>query len=456
MARILIATVPVFGHVNPMLPLARAFVARGHEVVWYTGAKYAGRVSATGARHVGLTHARDDDDARFDEQHIGRAELRGLAQLKFDMKHIFIDNGPGQAKDLEEIAAHFALDVLVADPAMIGAAFFAERTGVPAAILGVLPLPLGSAHTAPFGLGLPPKPGAMGRWRNKALRFLVERYLFRDVQAHWNATRARIGLPPTGFWIDHAAPEALFMQPTIPEFEYPRPDLRQPLAFIGPLPAEVPSGWRPPSFWHELDGPRPVVHVTQGTLANATPQLIGPALAGLAREDVLVVVSTGGRPIASLGLELPANARVSEFLFYPDLLPKTAVMLTNGGYGGTQMALAAGVPVIVAGTTEDKPEVGARVAWSGAGLNLKTASPSPATVRRAVREVLDNRTYRTRAKEMAAIYRRYDAVARATELVEGLLPETRRTPRPEGKVRVVPERRDRQRPGRAEEALRSA
>jgi hypothetical protein len=43
-----------------------------------------------------------------------------------------------------------------------------------------------------------------------------------------------------------------------------------------------------------------------------------------------------------------------------------------------------------------------------------------------------------------------------TELVEGLLPETRRTPRPEGKARVVAERRDRQQQRRAKEALRSA
>ena len=52
-------------------------------------------------------------------------------------------------------------------------------------------------------------------------------------------------------------------------------------------------------------------------------------------------------------------------------------MVTNGGYGGVQIALSYGVPLVVAGTTEDKPEVAARVAWSGAGINLKTATPAP-------------------------------------------------------------------------------
>jgi UDP:flavonoid glycosyltransferase YjiC (YdhE family) len=36
-------------------------------------------------------------------------------------------------------------------------------------------------------------------------------------------------------------------------------------------------------------------------------------------------------------------------------------MVTNGGYGGVQMALAHAVPLVVAGAKEDKPEVAGRV-----------------------------------------------------------------------------------------------
>ena len=98
-----------------------------------------------------------------------------------------------------------------------------------------------------------------------------------------------------------------------------------------------------PDWWADLDAGRPVVHVSQGTIANARPDLIAPAIEGLAAEDVLVVVSTGGRSIESLKLgKLPANVRISTFLPYPQLLPKCAVMVTNGGYGGVQMAVASG------------------------------------------------------------------------------------------------------------------
>jgi len=63
-------------------------------------------------------------------------------------------------------------------------------------------------------------------------------------------------------------------------------------------------------------------------------------------------------------------------------------MVTNGGYGGTQQALAHGIPLVIAGTTEDKPDVAARVAWAGVGINLKTDAPTPEQVRAAVRTLV--------------------------------------------------------------------
>jgi hypothetical protein len=95
--------------------------------------------------------------------------------------------------------------------------------------------------------------------------------------------------------------------------------------------ADAPRDWEVPAFWHELDDTRSIVHVTQGTIANAAPTLIAPVPEGLAKEDVLVVVATGGRAPDSIGLRnVPRNARIGTFPSHPDLLPKTSVMVTNG------------------------------------------------------------------------------------------------------------------------------
>ena len=121
-----------------------------------------------------------------------------------------------------------------------------------------------------------------------------------------------------------------------------------------------------------------MVHVTQGTLDNADlGRLLGPTMEALAGDDVLVVATTGGPDPAPLRPTLPANVRLERFIPHDLLLPHVDVMVTNGGYGGVQQALAHGVPLVVAGDSEDKPEVAARVRWSGTGVDLRTGRPTP-------------------------------------------------------------------------------
>ena len=94
--------------------------------------------------------------------------------------------------------------------------------------------------------------------------------------------------------------------------------------------------------------------------------------------------------------------------------------ITNGGYGGTQFALSHGVPLVVAGVTEGKIDVCAHVAWAGAGINLKTETPTPAKILRATREVLANPAYRQRAQAIQADYAGHDGPAEAVALLEQL------------------------------------
>jgi UDP:flavonoid glycosyltransferase YjiC (YdhE family) len=419
MARILIATIPAAGHVMPFVPLARALVARGHGVRWYTGSKYRAVAEATGAEFVPYTRARDLDDAQLDRDFPERSRLTGLAQLKFDMKHVFMDAAPEQLADICATLSGAPADLVLHDPTMLGALFHHEQGGTRCGVLGVMPLVMSSVDTAPFGLGLQPGSSCFGRWRNRCLNHLVQKVGFRDVQKHWNDMRARLGMAATGWWMNHVTRATFYLQPTVPGFEYPRRDLAGNVQFIGMLPAERPAAVPTPDFWGELDGSRPVVHVTQGTIANSEPHLIAPTLQALAEQQVLVVVSTGNRPPERLGLSaLPDNVRLAPFLSYPDLLPRVSVMVTNGGYGGVQSALTHGVPLVVAGDSEDKPEVAARVSWSGAGINLKTGRPTPEALRWAVQAVLRDPRYRTRAGALASEYARYDAVARAVQVVE--------------------------------------
>jgi UDP:flavonoid glycosyltransferase YjiC (YdhE family) len=117
---------------------------------------------------------------------------------------------------------------------------------------------------------------------------------------------------------------------------------------------------------------------------------------------------------------MPGNARAESFVPFDRLMPHVDVMVSNGGYGGTQMALAHGIPLVVAGETEDKMEVAARIEWSGTGINLRTQRPSPEQVRRAVKEVRTDPQYREKARAMQADFAKYDAPTQASELLESL------------------------------------
>jgi UDP:flavonoid glycosyltransferase YjiC (YdhE family) len=165
--------------------------------------------------------------------------------------------------------------------------------------------------------------------------------------------------------------------------------------FIGPLLPKT-TGELP-----ALDG-RPIVLITQGTLATDPSQLIAPAKAALAGDDVQVITT-------------------ETFVPFAQLMPKVACFVTNGGYGGVQQALAHGVPMVVAGGSEEKPEIAARVAWCGAGIDLRTGTPSERKLRKAVRRVLAEPAFRERAQRMAAEMAKCDAVASAVAAIEATL-----------------------------------
>ena len=409
MSSYLITCTPAHGHVMPLLQIARHLIARGDDVRFLTSPRYADRVRAAGAQFLPLPPEADIDLDDADGAFPDRRGLRGPAAIRFDITNLFIRPGAAQLRAVRTELAAGHIDAVLTEPLFIGAALLSRlprEDRPPVVALGIFPLGSKSRDTAPFGLGATPIPGPFGRLRNAVLTAVAERGIFGSVQREADELcRREVGVPLGGFVLDWAARADALVQFTVPGFEYPRSDLPAHVHFAGALPAPA-STAGVPAWWSELDGSRPVVHVTQGTIANSDlGQLVLPTIEGLADSDALVVVSTGGRPRSALPADLPANVRIAEYLPYDRLLPLVDVVVTNGGYGGAQQALGHGVPLVVAGQTEDKVEVCARVGWSGAGINLKTNRPTAAQVARAVERVRTDASFRTRARELAAEFR---------------------------------------------------
>lgn len=427
MSRILMGSMQYTGHVAPGLPIARKLIERGHEVTWYSGRKFQAKIEATGARFMPMNAQADYDDADLDAAFPQRAALKGIAQLKFDIKHVFADAARHHVADLSGFITRMKPDVLLVDSGFTGAQPLRHRFGLPLVYYGMLPLMLTSADTAPFGFGILPGSGPFSRVRNRALNWLVDNVLFGDVNRYIHRELNALGVPADRHVGLMEIPRGsdLYLQLTDETFEYPRADQPEQLKFVGPMLPDLTTDFPRPDWWDEmLESRKPVIHVTQGTLATDSSELIVPALQALADEDVLVIVSTGGKPVDSVRLDpLPANARIARFIPYGPFLPHVDVMITNGGYGGVHLALANGVPMVVAGASEDKPEVANRVAWAGVGVNLRTGRPKPAQIKAGVRSVLNDPAYRERARQLQARFARHDAPTAVAEHIERLIAE---------------------------------
>lgn len=423
MARLLLGAMPATGHVTPMLPLAATLVERGHEVRFYTGAAFRDAVERTGATYEPMHTPMDPGDDPLDEHLPGIRGKTGLKALRFALKHYFIDSSVGQLDDLRAILKAWPADLIVAEASFVGGGMLHELGEAPPWVaVNILPVTLSSKDTAPFGPGLPPMAGALGRARNTVLKLLVEKVVFGDVVRYRNRALRSVGLPPRRELIfDSVLSPYLYLQASVSSLEYPRSDLAPQVHFVGPMHRPGKSTEDLPGWWPEVVGSkRPVVHVTQGTVTTDPRQLLIPTLRALAEDDVLVVATTGGPDVRTLG-PLPANARVAPFIPHAQLLPRTAVMVTNGGFGAVQVALSHGVPLVVAGATEDKPEVAARVAYTGSGVNLRTNTPTEAAIRDAVRRVLGDNAFPAAARVIAADMADHDGPVDASVLIERLL-----------------------------------
>jgi MGT family glycosyltransferase len=423
-SRFLFAVFPVTGHVNPGLPIARELVERGHDVRWYSTRRFQRAIESIGARWVPFRHAMHIDEQGMDDMFPDRPK-GGIPQIQYDIEKVFVDIIPGALFDLEEELAKEPADVIVGDNSFGVCGLIKERHGIPWAAYGITPLAIPSRDTAPFGLALMPSSTPLGRLRNRALYWLVDHVIFRRANARYQEIRDAIGMPRTDYSIfDNARRSDLYLQSSVPSFEYPRTDMPPQLRFIGAAIPQPPANWTPPSWWCELDRHKRVVLVTQGTINNDYDQLIRPAIRALADEDVFVIVTTGSKEAEAVGIDpLPPNVRVERFIPYAHLMPKVDLLLTNGGYGSIQIALAHGVPVIAIGKTEEKPEIANRIQWSGVGVGLKVLIPTAEQIRGAVQRVLNDVTYRARANALRYEMSGLDAATCGADLLEELAGE---------------------------------
>lgn len=375
MSRILAYTSPARGHLFPLTPILDELRGRGHEIALRTLASEVPRMRERGFDAAPIDGGieeivHDDWRARNPRQALARAVQGFCSRAELD------------APDLERALSDEAPDALLVDVNCWGALAAAEAWGGRWAVFCPYPLPLRSRDVPPFGPGLPPARGPLGRLRDRLLRPVVLGTLEKTMLPQVNQVRGRLGLRALDSLDEQFGLAPLVLYMTAEPFEYPRGDWPPNIAMVGPC------DWDPPAERpHWLDEiTQPIVLVTTSSEFQNDGRLVRAALDALEDEPVSVVATLpAGEPEDFVA---PGNARVERFLPHGLVLDRAACAVTHGGMGATQKALARGVPVCVVPFGRDQLEVARRAEVAGAGTRLRATRLTPERLRAKVREAI--------------------------------------------------------------------
>jgi MGT family glycosyltransferase len=428
--KILFAASPIIGHVNPLLVAAGVLKNAGHETAFYTGSLFHEKIEAARIQFFPLPADVDYDTREVDAVFPERKQYApGPEQLLFDMKRVFVDAIPSQFEGLQKTLRQFPADLIVHESLFCGVLplLLGPRSERPwSAHLGVVPLQLPRADGLPFGPGLPPAKDVAQRDQYRDIAENMAHVVINPLLAYTNRVLSHFGVSSLRAPLleSMATLADVMLQPCVPGFEFPLQKPPQKLHYIGALLPEG-SGDVPPEVMQAKEDGRTIIMVSQGTIANGDlGQLVAPVIQAFGdRKDFLILVTTGGKPLEAIPCPLPANTVASQYLNFSQVLPHVDVLVTFGGYGTVTQALHFGVPMVVAGQGEDKPENGARVAWTGCGLYLRTDQPTVHQIRNTVEYILSEPKYRARAQKMALEFRTYNAPREIRYLLGTLVAE---------------------------------
>ncbi|KAK2616729.1 hypothetical protein QQS21_000341 [Conoideocrella luteorostrata] len=414
--KILACASSVIGHTIPVINIVKQLISRGYDVTFIAGSDFQDRIEQMGARFISIPSFNINE---FQEERERRGS--GPERIIFDLVKFFVEPTKFRKdilyKALEDIRSEYPSHNIVVltesfylgdHPMYLGAPLPKGFTKRPRTVnIHAVPYMMPSQDIAPFGTALIPdyKEESRELYRTQYKEMMDQSYAeVMKVQGETLTELGGVDYKPT-FPLEILSVTAdITLQMCPPSLEYKRSDVHPKIRFAGALHTRsAKRAFIPPSFWQKItSGNKKVIVVTQGTVAMNYTHLIIPTLNALAHFPDFIVVAILGHKGASLPADvtIPPNAHVIDYLPYDAILPYGSVFVMNAGYGGFIQGVLNGVPMVLAGSTEDKAEVSARGEYSGVAINLRTESPSENQILEAVKGILDDNRYKKRVIEI--------------------------------------------------------
>jgi len=309
--RALFVTHPGAGHLDPMVPVAGAFAAAGHDVAFAGARRFAPCIERAGfaALASGLDWLEAEALISFPE--LGQLDLAEL-ELRFLQTVLAGAAAKAMCNDLLDICGWWDPDVLICNDFEFSTAVVAERIGLPKVTVALGVYLSGPALSSVIG-------PAIAELRELAQLELDGQLskMHGDLYFSWFPRSYHLpgsSLPPS--------------------FQGLRP------------PASEPAD--PPDWLEDLTG-RPVVLASLGTVFNRSDEateIFRAIIAGLIDEPLSLILTVGpGQDVASYG-PMPSHVKIVQFCPHAALLPHCDLVITQGGSATTRQALRRGLPVL--------------------------------------------------------------------------------------------------------------
>jgi UDP:flavonoid glycosyltransferase YjiC (YdhE family) len=308
--RIICTCIPAKGHFYPMVPLARAIVDAGHELVFATSDEFQNEVTKAGFDLVPAGFSLPALQAAL----LDRKGFEGLAADE-QAALMFGRIAPTAMRDsLLPFAKQWSAQLIIHEETEYAGPLVSSMLKIPNAVVG-WPAPMRSpAVLQRLHLTL----GEL--WRESGQSPVeiggIYRYLFLDT------------CPPS-LQASHAA-------------DYGHRQHLRPIIYDTPLE-------RPTGSWLSALGSQPTVHVTMGTVPiyNSASLIFQTIIDGLSTERVNVVVTVGESNDPASMIQKRDFVHVERYIPHSHLLPHCNLVICHGGCGSTVSSLIHGLPLLI-------------------------------------------------------------------------------------------------------------
>jgi UDP:flavonoid glycosyltransferase YjiC (YdhE family) len=381
--RVLFTTTPGRGHVYPMVPLARAFLQRGHDVAWAAADEVCSRLRGEGFTAMAAGLSEDVAMAEFERRFAEYRELAPAERPEFVFPRLF---GPMRAApmlaDLLAIAREWRPSLLVSEQGELAGPIAAATLGVPNV-------------THAFGSVLPARRVATAG---------------EHVAALWKAH----DLKPRPFagTYDHLYLD--IYPPSLQAGEMTHIASVQPIRHV----TFAAAGDEDTPDWVGDDAGDPLVYVTFGTVFNRDVSVIATVVRALAELPLRVIVTLGpGREPGVLGAQ-PPNVHVAGYIAQTQLLAHCAAVVSHAGSGTFLAALARGLPQLLLPQAADQFLNAAAGARAGVGIAIQPRELTRERVRQAFERLLADAAFRDAAELMSREIQAMPAPDAVVETIE--------------------------------------